>query len=161
MVPASGARFTDGEDLDAAGPLLNLAEIVVDAAGVEHAIARGYLVARATGPQEIETFPQFQLEEQKLEDLKGQRSLSEAMGVGNYHDLARDTKHFLNDETGIAEFCAGSEKTKPEESASKWSGGLAAGTGGRDLKSFLLRNFEIEWDAKGFGWMERKRPVRS
>jgi hypothetical protein len=76
-------------------------------------------VARATGPQEIETFPQFQLEEQKLEDLKGQRSLSEAMGVGNYHDLARDTKHFLNDETGIAEICAGSEKTKSEESASK------------------------------------------
>jgi hypothetical protein len=48
------------------------------------------LVALAAGPQEIETFPQFQLEEQKLENSKGQRSLSEAMGFGNYHDLARD-----------------------------------------------------------------------
>jgi hypothetical protein len=83
------------------------------------------------------------------------------MGAGNYDGLARDTNHFLNDRTGIAEFRAGSEKTKPEALASKWSGGRAAGAGGRDFKSFLFRNFEIEWDAKGFGWMERKRPVRS
>jgi hypothetical protein len=72
------------------------------------------------------------------------------MGFGNYHDLARDTEHFLH-ETGRAEFCAGSEKTKPQASTSKWTGGLPAGAAGRDLKSFLFRSFEIEWDLKGFG----------